>query len=181
MSGSKRRTGYRKHLQESVLNDFPIPSESEQIIQIVSSQGSNQLEVRTADGAVSLAILPTKFRRLVWVKRGDFLIASCSGEEYETAEGISGRVRFIVEHILYPEQVKYLQSSGHWPVEFLSCVGSDPEPGFPATAAAAATAGSGPGSDDAVDNELPAMWRNTNRRGLERPGSSSADSSDDER
>jgi probable RNA-binding protein EIF1AD len=62
----------------------------------------------------SLALLPTKFRKLIWVKRGDHLIVSGASHDFLTAAGDRGKVRFMVEHILYKDQVKHLKAQGVW-------------------------------------------------------------------
>jgi probable RNA-binding protein EIF1AD len=190
------------------LTDYPIPSEKELIVQVVAPQGSNQLEVRTADGATALALLPTKYRRLVWVKRGDFLICSQSDTEYETAAGAAGRVRFIVEHVLYPEQVSYLHTAGHWPAGFATgstetdpvtshSAGSSDGDAASAAVSVSAAASTGVASssaafpcadlpsaagdgdhDDDSDSGLPAMWQNTNRR--QRRAATESDDDDEE-
>ena len=65
-------------------------------------------------------MLPTKFRKLVWVKRGMFLIVSGDPDaKYETASGDEGRVRYIIEHILLEEQENFLRSTTHWPESFI--------------------------------------------------------------
>lgn len=66
------------------------------------------------DGEDSLAILPTKFRKLIWVKRGDYLIVSGASHDFQTAAGNTGKVKFMVEHILYKDQVKHLKEQGFW-------------------------------------------------------------------
>lgn len=43
-------------------------------------------------GEQALAILPTRFRKLIWVKRGDYLITSTSAGEFETSAGEAGKV-----------------------------------------------------------------------------------------
>lgn len=50
-----------------------------------------------ASGEQALAILPTKFRKLIWVKRGDYLITSTSVGDFETSAGEAGKVRFVVK------------------------------------------------------------------------------------
>ena len=169
MSGSKRRTAYRKTVTDSVLQGRPEPVDGfSEVVQIVRSQGSNLLEVRGADGAEAIAILPTKFRKLVWVKRNDFLIASQSSEGYETAGGGVGRVKFMVEQILYPEQIKHLVAVGKWPAAFALAADTAPESAPPP-----------PSEDDHADSDevLPAMWQNTNRR---RPAADLESSDEDE-
>mmetsp|Transcript_10374 Transcript_10374/g.22504 ORF Transcript_10374/g.22504 Transcript_10374/m.22504 type:complete len:98 (-) Transcript_10374:1413-1706(-) len=86
MSGAKRRTKYRKHVETDVLEGLPEPGEGEQIVQVVGSRGGNMLEVRSPANENALCLLPSKFRKLVWVKRGNYMIATYSGENYETAK-----------------------------------------------------------------------------------------------
>uniref|UniRef100_A0A7S4AEQ1 S1-like domain-containing protein n=1 Tax=Pseudo-nitzschia australis TaxID=44445 RepID=A0A7S4AEQ1_9STRA len=91
MAGLGRRTHYRKHLTDSVLYDLPEPKEYERIAKVVATRGGNQFDIILADTTTTttttttatnsdvssrsgLAILPTKFHKLVWVKRNDYVI-----------------------------------------------------------------------------------------------------------
>lgn len=68
-----------------------------------------------------LAFLPTKFRKLVWIKRNDFVIVQCGDEaettttEEQTKEGGGAGFRYVISHILYKDQVKHIKSKGLWP------------------------------------------------------------------
>lgn len=130
MAGLGRRTHYRKHLTDSIIYDFPEPNESERIAKVVATRGSNQFDIvlPQAEDAVDpkttreshLAILPTKFNKLVWVKRNDFVIVETGEEETNANEQTendadTGGIRFIISHILYKDQIKHLQSKGMWP------------------------------------------------------------------
>lgn len=89
-----------------------------------------------------LAFLPTKFRKLVWIKRNDFVIVDCGDEEEEAEEkekdtttdtattslqkqskksdtknSSGGGFRFVITHILYKDQVKHIKSKGLWPAD----------------------------------------------------------------
>ncbi|GMI40690.1 hypothetical protein TrCOL_g5089 [Triparma columacea] len=134
MSGAGRRSVYRKHLTNSILEGYPEPEEGEIVGRVVGSRGGNiieieiarEVDIQSSDGGdvfsgeedvlytahessnddvksssnittptttsinmgvskislstppilnSSLAILPTKFNKLVWVKRGDYVIA----------------------------------------------------------------------------------------------------------
>ena len=132
MAGLGRRSHYRKHLTDSVLNGYPEPGDGERIAKVVGTRGSNQFEVvlsistrkSTSSSAQAqqqqeqshpdlrqrhgsqhqrsheeskaspmmpsrtpkLAILPTKYRKLVWVKRNDFVIVRCGEDEEEVDE-----------------------------------------------------------------------------------------------
>jgi len=200
MSGLGRRTHYRKHLTDSVLYDLPEPKEDERIAKVVATRGGNQFEIVLAGSAgggssgskiddgdddggsagrtcnePGLAILPTKFHKLVWVKRNDYVIVRTgidaakpgevdddgakrdddddddSGKERKSAEtgsnGDPGKtgIRFIINHILYKDQVKHLVSSGLWPTH-------DPE--FPVAGTSTAEPGdqAGGGDDNDVDD-----------------------------
>lgn len=110
MAGLGRRTHYRKHLTDSVLNDLPEPTADQRIAKIVATRGGNQFEVRLPSGdAPLLAILPAKFSRLIWLKRGDYVLVEVADDQ--DAQGIS----CIITHVLYKEQLKHLKSRGLWP------------------------------------------------------------------
>ncbi|KAG7337161.1 translation initiation factor 1A / IF-1 [Nitzschia inconspicua] len=97
MAGLGRRTHYRKHLTDSVLWDTPEPRSDECIAKIVNTRGGNQFDVLlpishnnnnnnnnvTQRPAPQLALLPTKFHKLVWVKRNDFVIVQIGMESTE--------------------------------------------------------------------------------------------------
>lgn len=128
MSGLGRRTHYRKHLTDKVLHDFPVPSEDESIAKVVATRGGNQFDIVLPGNSneQQLAILPTKFRKLVWLKRNDFVIVqTAKGDETSETEekpdsektGETGSIRFMINHILYKEQVKHLKSEGLWPAD----------------------------------------------------------------
>ena len=145
MAGLGRRSHYRKHLTDSVLNDFPEPSQNERIAKVLGTRGSNQFELVVADSVQNgesnsdstseldmtpqLAILPTKFRKLVWLKRNDYVICVVAKDESENddnqdktdlntktvAKKIDGGIRYMIQHILYKDQVKHLKEKGLWP------------------------------------------------------------------
>ncbi len=126
MSGLGRRTHYRKHLTDKVLNDYPVPAEDESIAKVVATRGGNQFDIILPGGSdeQQLAILPTKFRKLVWLKRNDFVIVQTAkddltGDTEENQDAVkteeTGSIRFMISHILYKDQVKHLKSEGYWP------------------------------------------------------------------
>ena len=81
-----------------------------------------------------LALLPTKFRKLVWLKRKDYVIVQTGAgadddnndDQHKESEAEShaeskenettGSIRYIITHILYKEQVKHLRNEGLWPL-----------------------------------------------------------------
>jgi probable RNA-binding protein EIF1AD len=136
MSGVKRRSGYRKNVTDEVLYGTPEPKDGQLVAQVSKSFGSNLLQVETAEGETGLALLPTRFRKLVWIKRGDYLIVTGADGEIETSAGGEGKVRFIIDSVLYSDQVKHLKAAGLWPERFAGST----------SGAAGAGAGAGPSS-----------------------------------
>ncbi|CAM9697192.1 unnamed protein product [Discosporangium mesarthrocarpum] len=127
MAGLGRRTLYRKSVTDNYLNSFPEPGENEEIALVQAPRGSNIIEASLRqDDYPALAILPTRFRKLIWVKRGDYLIASTSTGDFENSAGEVGKVRHRVEHILNKDQVKHLKKEGLWPEEFSSAAPGGP-------------------------------------------------------
>ena len=116
MSGAKRRSGYRKTVQDDVLHGLPNLGPSDSIAAIVKGAGSNLFEVVFSDGSHTLAMLPSKFRKLVWLKRGDYVIVSGADGTTQTARGTAGAVTANVEHILYADAVRHLRVNGQWPI-----------------------------------------------------------------
>lgn len=76
--------------------------------QIVRPRGNNLHEVENAKGETYLASMPPKFRKIVWVKRGDHVIVE------PIAEGDKVRAE-IVHVIITREHRRFLQESGVWP------------------------------------------------------------------
>lgn len=63
-----------------------------------------------------LAFLPTKFRKLVWIKRNDFVIVECGDDDDEEGGADrGGGFRYVINNILYKDQVKHIKSKGLWP------------------------------------------------------------------
>ena len=115
MSGAKRRSGYRKTVQDDVLHGLPTLGPTDSVAAIVKGAGSNLFEVVFADGSHTLAMLPSKFRKLVWLKRGDYVIVSGADGTTQTARGTAGAVTANVEHILYADAQRHLRVEGQWP------------------------------------------------------------------
>jgi probable RNA-binding protein EIF1AD len=87
MSGAGRKGGYRKSVTDGFLNEFPLPEEGKSLLaQVGPPRGSNVFEVVFADGSKSLALLPNRFKKLIWVKRNDFVLVTTTVDETEDAD-----------------------------------------------------------------------------------------------
>jgi len=101
----------RKHVTKEVLEDYYIPENGEEIVKILGGRGNNLHEVERSNGDLFLVSMPTKFRRNVWVKRGDFVIVDPIKE--------GNKVQGEIVYILYTKQIKYLKDEDLWPKGFL--------------------------------------------------------------
>ncbi|OQR70604.1 putative RNA-binding protein EIF1AD-like [Tropilaelaps mercedesae] len=100
-----------KHVYREVLEEFILPEPPQTIVKVLAGRGNNLHEVVDEHGETFLASMPTKFRRNVWVKRGDFVIVD------PIAEG--DKVKAEIVSILYKEQIKFIKEEGKWPEGFL--------------------------------------------------------------
>lgn len=132
---SHPNTTRRKHvLKEMMEDDYSLPTEQQQIVRVVSSRGNNLHEVEAAGveadkflgmhSQVEILILniliyklsqlavsmPNKFRKNVWVKRGDFILV----EPIEEGD----KVKAEICKILTPEHIKEYTKAGIWPERF---------------------------------------------------------------
>jgi probable RNA-binding protein EIF1AD len=73
---------------------------------VTGSRGNNLHDVTLPDGTTFLASMPTKFRRNVWVKRGDFVVV------VPIEEG--DKVKAEVARILYHDQIRYIRANNRW-------------------------------------------------------------------
>lgn len=75
-------------------------------------------------------MMPTKFKKLIWIKRGDFVILSASDLPSVTEVSVrnsSGapssigsaavdtfKVNYMIKHILTKPQIRHIQQNGLW-------------------------------------------------------------------
>lgn len=102
----------RKHvLRETEADNFEVPNENQNIVKIVASRGNNLHEVEPADGDDRyLVSMPTKFRKNVWIKRGDFVLVEPIRE--------GDKVKAEIVRILTPEHVRVFTEEKVWPEKF---------------------------------------------------------------
>ncbi|XP_064540897.1 probable RNA-binding protein EIF1AD [Drosophila montana] len=110
---SHPNTTRRKHvLKEMMEDDYSLPTERQQIVCVVSSRGNNLHEVVPAELASDnfLVSMPNKFRKNVWVKRGDYILVEPIDE--------GDKVKAEICKILTPEHIKEYTKAGIWPQRF---------------------------------------------------------------
>ena len=65
----------KKHIRREILNEsFKLPEPNEYIVKVLSSRGNNLHEVQMPDSSTFLVSMPNKFRKNVWIKKGDFIL-----------------------------------------------------------------------------------------------------------
>ncbi|XP_069568254.1 probable RNA-binding protein EIF1AD [Brachyistius frenatus] len=101
----------RKYVIQEVLGDFVTPTGNQQIVKVTRSRGNNLHEAITAQGETFLVSMPTKFRKNIWIKRGDYVIVD------PIAEG--EKVKAEISFILYKDQIQNLQKQQLWPEGFM--------------------------------------------------------------
>ncbi|XP_033223121.1 probable RNA-binding protein EIF1AD isoform X2 [Belonocnema kinseyi] len=104
------RSTKRKHVARELEEDLSVPTESQSIVQLIESRGNNLHEAMDATGDRFLISMPPKFRKSIWVKRGDFVIIE------PILEG--DKVKGEIFKILTREHIKFYQSQNCWPQEF---------------------------------------------------------------
>lgn len=105
------RATKRKHVMNEALQDyFTPPTETQDIVRVTASRGNNLHEVETVDSATYLVSMPSKFRKNIWVKRGDFVIV----EPIEEGD----KVKAEMVRVLSKEHIKYFKKIKVWPEAF---------------------------------------------------------------
>ncbi|XP_072495255.1 probable RNA-binding protein EIF1AD [Notamacropus eugenii] len=104
------QTTKRKHVVQEVLGEHMVPSDQQQIVRVLGTPGNNLHEVETAQGQRFLVSMPSKYRKNIWIKRGDFLIV----DPIEEGEKVKAEISFV----LCKDHVRSLQKEGLWPEAF---------------------------------------------------------------
>jgi len=153
----------RKHVTREVEVDFRLPEGDEQIVKVVAGRGNNLHEVRDHEDQSFLVSMPPKFRKNVWIKRGDFVVVKPIEE--------GDKVKAEILTILYKEQIKFIKAEKLWPEGFEDSVVSDDLSKLKINET---DIDSEENSDDESD-----IFKNTNRP-IQQESESSSDDSEDE-
>ncbi|XP_015593409.1 probable RNA-binding protein EIF1AD [Cephus cinctus] len=100
----------RKHVEKEVQEDFSMPTGKQSIVQLLESRGNNLHEVRDPSGDQYLVSMPTKFRRSIWVKKGDYVLI----EPITEGDKVKGEI----VRILTKDHIQIYRSQNCWPQEF---------------------------------------------------------------
>ncbi|XP_063537680.1 probable RNA-binding protein EIF1AD [Cydia strobilella] len=101
----------RKHvMNEALWDDFELPKENQSIVKVLKSMGNNLHQITTPSGEEYLVSMPIKFRKNIWVKRGDYTLVE------PILEG--NKVKAEIVKIINKDSIKYYKENNVWPKEF---------------------------------------------------------------
>ncbi|KAJ8729042.1 hypothetical protein PYW07_006738 [Mythimna separata] len=101
----------RKHvMNEALWDDYELPKENQSIVKVVKSKGNNLHEITTPTGEEYLVSMPTKFRKNIWVKRGDYILV----EPIPEGDKVKGEI----VKIMNKDSIKHYKENNLWPKEF---------------------------------------------------------------
>lgn len=107
MSRATKRKHVINELQQS--DSFDPPKIDQKVVQILESRGNNLHLVRDSNRETFLVSMPTKFRRNIWVKRGDLVLV----DDIEEGDKVRGEIC----RIFTKDSVKSLIRRGYWIVD----------------------------------------------------------------
>ena len=101
----------KKHVVNEALQRYELPDDKHYVVKIVAPRGNNLHEVITPSGTTFLVTMPTKFRRTIFIKRGDFVLV----EDIEEGD----KVKAEIVQILFKDNIKYIRAQQCWSVNDL--------------------------------------------------------------
>lgn len=97
----------RKHL-EVLQQSIEVPALGQHLVRAIGSRGSNLIEVEYPDGRSTLCLLPAKFHKKLWIKKGNYLYI-------EDVKESDSRVTGQIVRVLFEDDVKALRKiDGIW-------------------------------------------------------------------
>ncbi|NP_001040352.1 translation initiation factor 1a [Bombyx mori] len=98
----------RKHVMNEALgDDYELPKDNQNIVKVVKSKGNNLHEITTPTGEEYLVSMPTKFRKNIWVKRGDYILVEPIPE--------GDKVKAEIVKIMNKDSIKFYKENNVWP------------------------------------------------------------------
>uniref|UniRef100_A0A915HNC7 Probable RNA-binding protein EIF1AD n=1 Tax=Romanomermis culicivorax TaxID=13658 RepID=A0A915HNC7_ROMCU len=88
----------KKYVEQEATYDLVLPEPPNFIGRILAGRGNNLHEIESENGEQFLVSMPTKFRKSVWVKRGDFVLCE------PIVEG--DKVRAEITRVLLKDNIK---------------------------------------------------------------------------
>lgn len=97
-------------MNEALWDDYELPKDNQNIVKVVKSKGNNLHEITTPTGEEYLVSMPTKFRKNIWVKRGDYILVEPIPE--------GDKVKAEIVKIMNKDSIKFYKENNVWPKQF---------------------------------------------------------------
>ncbi|KAJ3396160.1 putative RNA-binding protein eif1ad [Lobulomyces angularis] len=105
-------TNYKKaHKKKQTEEEFPLPTPTQLIAKVTEIRGGNLFLTKTENDTESLTSLPTKYNKLLWVKKNNYLIIEPNTEK-------TNKIDSEIVHVLFREQIKHIKKCNKWPIVF---------------------------------------------------------------
>ncbi|CAK9293779.1 unnamed protein product [Gordionus sp. m RMFG-2023] len=101
----------KKFVVKEVLGNYDMPEPHQKIVKVMKSIGNNLHEVIDSESNIFIVSMPTKFRKNIWIIRGNYLLVE------PIIEG--NKVKAEIVAILFKDQIKNIKKSGFWPHGFI--------------------------------------------------------------
>ncbi|BBM98025.1 probable RNA-binding protein EIF1AD [Marchantia polymorpha subsp. ruderalis] len=172
----------RRNLKQGSLEGCPEPLPGQILMRVVAMRGSNVIEVEDADAQKTLCMLPAKFHKSMWIKRGNFVLVD-EGDR-EKAREAGNKVTGTVAQVLYDEHLRELRKTSFWSPAF-DATAKPSDSGADQTSTqfkqeANNKIDGDSESDEEEDDGLPPLEANMNRRHAMSLVENSESDSDDE-
>ncbi|XP_014487540.1 PREDICTED: probable RNA-binding protein EIF1AD [Dinoponera quadriceps] len=102
-----KATKRNKHI---IYDDLSVPTDSQCIVRILKPSGSRLYEVISPSGEQYLVSMPNRYRRMIWVKRGDYVLT----DPIKEGDKVKGE---IIKR-LTENNIKSYRAQNCWPSEF---------------------------------------------------------------
>eukprot|EP01087_Luapelamoeba_hula_P020211 TRINITY_DN6857_c0_g1_i1.p1 TRINITY_DN6857_c0_g1~~TRINITY_DN6857_c0_g1_i1.p1 ORF type:complete len:211 (-),score=60.69 TRINITY_DN6857_c0_g1_i1:178-810(-) len=102
------------------------------IVLVTALRGGNVLEVQYPNGEQILCLLPAKFNKTIWIKRGQYVIiepfTELMNNKHKNKNTITAKIKGRVVFILLNDHVKQFKKLGKWPAEWTEKAAEAPSP-----------------------------------------------------
>ncbi|XP_066145828.1 probable RNA-binding protein EIF1AD [Euwallacea fornicatus] len=100
-------TARQKYIDQNQEHD--IPADHQEIVLIICNKGNYLFEAKASDGRTLSVYLPPRFRKLLWIRRGSFVLVEAIDDKKLKAEVVKV---YTLKHI------QLLKNDNAWPKEF---------------------------------------------------------------
>ena len=123
MGTSGKGTSRRTHVLRQALQEYASPpGPGECICKAHGSRGSNHIDVELPNGERTLMLLPARFHRKIWIRKGSYVIVEMLADHEHVDESVRGQIA----RVLMQDDVKHLKSmEGVWPERFAESPGRE--------------------------------------------------------